>query len=462
MRRLIPGTYNTWITEEGDLTYYDGERCNFPIDDDGRIEIVLHNQKYHLTKEFLICYTWFEIPSFVDINDIQIIHLPIARKMFPWKIIFKNPYYYDKNKKLRLVPNFSTIAVSCDGECFNTKTKKFLNCYIGKTGYKYVDVYNPTIQNWRQIVVHQLVANAWINENQDSKNYVVNHIDGNRLNNNFKNLEWCTPTYNTIDGVTRTINTKDVIAKARNIQTQEIIEFKTFKELGKFLNIKACNKEHFKNSKLNKLYNNIYEIRLIDDLRPWYYAQKCINNSKTNSQYVIHVTEPGGAELTFNGLKVFKEYYGFYSGKPGIEELIRIFNKKFPTYLIEYTDFGKKEILEVMDKDGNVIEFKSRADIASHFNISWDKVNSLMVSDGKKSYNGIRIRKKSSQPWPKIENKLIPISKAIEVTNILTGVSKNYPTIRSVAYDLNMSGTSVRRHIANPLPDDLFKMVIKE
>lgn len=43
-------------------------------------------------------------------------------------------------------------------------------------------------------LVHRLIAEHFI---PNPKNYLfVNHIDGNKRNNDISNLEWCTPSYN--------------------------------------------------------------------------------------------------------------------------------------------------------------------------------------------------------------------------------------------------------------------------
>lgn len=63
---------------------------------------------------------------------------------------------------------------------------------IVRNGYAYVDFKKNGVP--KRCAIHRLVAKEFI-PNPYKKPY-VNHIDGNRLNNNVDNLEWCTQKEN--------------------------------------------------------------------------------------------------------------------------------------------------------------------------------------------------------------------------------------------------------------------------
>ena len=91
------------------------------------------------------------------------------------------------------IPGYEGLyKVSNFGNIMNLHSNKFLKKRLSTNGYYIVDLR----KNHRSRVfrVHRLVALSFI-PFVDGKVF-VNHIDGNKLNNNASNLEWCTQSEN--------------------------------------------------------------------------------------------------------------------------------------------------------------------------------------------------------------------------------------------------------------------------
>ncbi len=80
-----------------------------------------------------------------------------------------------------------------DGRVYNKKLKRFLSL-IKQNGYLSVSIHSGSGIKPKRKLVHRLVAEAFI-PNPENKPF-VNHIDENRANNDYKNLEWCTQAEN--------------------------------------------------------------------------------------------------------------------------------------------------------------------------------------------------------------------------------------------------------------------------
>lgn len=98
-----------------------------------------------------------------------------------------------------------------------------LKNHLNNKGYQYVYLSVPIKKKY---YVHRLVGIAFI-PNPFKKPY-INHIDCNPLNNNMKNLEWCTPQENTDHMVSLKRNIRDENwfkrqAKARKKQCKKVI-----------------------------------------------------------------------------------------------------------------------------------------------------------------------------------------------------------------------------------------------
>lgn len=73
-----------------------------------------------------------------------------------------------------------------------TRYKKILKPYIN---YGYANIILSKNKKTKYYKIHRLVAQAFI-PNIENKPF-INHKDGNKLNNNVNNLEWCTAKENT-------------------------------------------------------------------------------------------------------------------------------------------------------------------------------------------------------------------------------------------------------------------------
>ena len=93
-------------------------------------------------------------------------------------------------KQILEAPNYSVNEL---GKIKNNTNGKLLKTYLDNIGYVIAKL---TLKPYysKPFKVHRLVAKYFV-DNVDNKP-IVNHIDGDKTNNNYKNLEWCTQSEN--------------------------------------------------------------------------------------------------------------------------------------------------------------------------------------------------------------------------------------------------------------------------
>lgn len=108
---------------------------------------------------------------------------------------------------MKQIKEFPDYFITEDGKVWSNITNKFLKPGKDGSGYLHVNLkmpkdhpeYNYSVRPFRMRKIHQLVARTYI---ENPNNFpCINHIDGNKLNNNVSNLEWCTYAYNNAHAV---------------------------------------------------------------------------------------------------------------------------------------------------------------------------------------------------------------------------------------------------------------------
>lgn len=94
------------------------------------------------------------------------------------------------------IEGFENYEVSNLGKVRNIKSGRILKPRLHREGYLRHALYKNNKQ--KNLLLHRILATAFIDNPEEKP--CVNHIDENKLNNDLRNLEWCTAKENAIHG----------------------------------------------------------------------------------------------------------------------------------------------------------------------------------------------------------------------------------------------------------------------
>lgn len=130
-------------------------------------------------------------------------------------------------KQIKEHPNY--YITDC-GKVFSKKSNKFLKPRKHTGGYLRVSL------NSKDHYIHRLVAEYFIDNPNEYKE--VNHIDADKTNNNFINLEWCTRKENIKHsvklGLNYVPNLKGENHGSSKLKKDQVIQIKELYETGNY------------------------------------------------------------------------------------------------------------------------------------------------------------------------------------------------------------------------------------
>ena len=146
----------------------------------------------------------------------------------------------------KAIKGFDGYFVSDFGRIWSNNQKpRFLNFSVDNGGYSHVKLYKDKKAHSR--LVHRLVAEHFVENPNDYKE--VNHIDEDKSNNRYDNLEWCTRKYNIQYGEAGKRRYKNMGITQRysrnDLRPVECLDAKTGKVLQRFRSVGEAAREMF-------------------------------------------------------------------------------------------------------------------------------------------------------------------------------------------------------------------------
>lgn len=145
--------------------------------------------------------------------------------------------HVNRKPNWKQVKDYPDYLVSDDAQVFSMMSKRNLTIQTDKLGYQRVELTDGG--NRHSFGLHRLVATAFV-ENKLNKPE-VNHIDGNKQNNFFSNLEWVTRSENMKHAIRTGLAThlRDVVER----QKKKVIAYKNDTKFGEYDSLKEASKD---------------------------------------------------------------------------------------------------------------------------------------------------------------------------------------------------------------------------
>lgn len=134
------------------------------------------------------------------------------------------------------------LASRVGGRIIDIKKDCELNRYVNENGYLIVHL------NGKAVLIHRLVALAWLGQPSESA-WIVNHKDGDKTNNDVENLEWCDFRHNIIHAYQSGLRYDNRPVKCKDLKTGEIYHFYSLGETARFFDCRPKNVYNWLNSK---------------------------------------------------------------------------------------------------------------------------------------------------------------------------------------------------------------------
>lgn len=436
MYKSVIGNPNYFISLNGHVINKDGRACTLPTNGN-TVTIEIYGTLRTVDFDWLLAMSHFEVKlpedlrrhldhiTFVDV-DHAILRLNLKKQM-----VFTQPINVDK--AFRLIPGFTKYMVSREGVVREAATHKQLKPWL-PTNPKYypaVSLYNPD-KGWAtSYKIHRLVALAWVFDENRHLSYMVNHIDGNKHNFSYRNLEWATPSENAIHAFENELRDDNVPCKIRDFDTHEVIEFSTMSDACRHMGVEPRYIENFDFQRPSKMIKDRYEIRFAGDSSEWFYTD---SDKKAAGRYTVTVTQLGGEPVVYHDTRHLRKDLALWNVSNAIGSLVCKAKDIYPGIEVVVVDhYDTRPIQYINVQTLAVFETDTIMEIARRLGQSKGAIRNALMTSETQVLAGHAFRRKTDKPWDTNFVEYMSRSMCILATHSATAQTLEFKSLRDIA-----------------------------
>lgn len=455
MFKAIPGNSEFKISLDGKMVNRDGSECT-PSLANGKIFIKMFGRMVQVDFNWLRLIAHFEVGSlhprfekhiwgitFVKCNTEQIKTESGEIMVFKTPMSFRAMSSSLLLQDFRIIPGLVRYAVSKNGEVFDTANK----CLVPNrdhNGYIAVSVYNPDLSKNMSVLLHRLVAFAWVENRSPILKPIVNHIDGNKKNPNARNLEWVSYSENARHAFDNELRGDNIPCKIRDVTTGDVLTFSTVREACRHMQIDPTSKlDNLTFRTKHKLVVDRYEIKQIEDETPWFYEQ--FELGEVAGRYTLFVTWTDGKSETYPDVRTFRKKFKVWNAS-SVLALKEKAETMYPEMKVEITDnYLSGAVQAYCVKTKEVIEADGIRQMARLLGKNFGHVHRALRATEKRITQGYVYRYKSDDQWDSNFAEYRCSSKCISATHQATKEALRFNSLREAATHFKVDRSVIKR-----------------
>lgn len=448
MFKDIPGNIEFQIALNGKIVTKDGSECTLDING-GKVFINMFGKERYVDLVWLASIAHFEVKFPIEyeknIWDISFVDTDtkFTKSVSSKMMVLKRPLCI--YKKYRIIPCFTNYAISQTGEVLDILNKRTVSIKLNRTnGYPLVYIYNPDRNGFRYVLVHRLVALAWVSNNDYFERPIVNHINGNKKIFHYKNLEWASYVENNIHAVNNQLRTDNFDCKIYDTIDKKVYNFHSVSQACVYMGIsRDGRRSRLAYKTKHRLIANRYEFKLKDDETPWFYENKELGT--ISGRYTLKVTMSDGATQEHPDLRTFKRLFKVWNVS-NINDVVEKAERLYPDMKVEYIDNYILAPVEAYNLETNeIIETEGIRQLSKIIDITYSGIRTAIIAGETRIHKGYAFRYKNDKPWDTNFTEHKSISKCILARHKQTKEELTFKSLRETARYFNIDRSVILR-----------------